>query len=74
MVQDHVQHHAVGGRLLVIQGIGQSQLDIAEAFRATAHPRQLQHRRAVLQGGDAGEASRQFRQKTAVAGADFQGR
>ncbi|MDT4857304.1 hypothetical protein FQZ97_917240 [compost metagenome] len=74
MVQDHVQHHAIGGRLLVIQGIGEPEFDVAEAFRVAAHPRQLQHRHAVVQRGDLGKAPGQVRQETAVAGADFQRR
>ncbi|MCY1352926.1 hypothetical protein D9M69_392510 [compost metagenome] len=72
MVQDHVQHHAVGGGLLVIQGIGQSQFDIAETLFVTAHPCQLQHRRAVVQRRDPAEAPCQVRQESTVAGADFQ--
>lgn len=74
MVQHHVQHHAVGRRLGCLQGVGQLQVNIAQALADAALASQFEHGRAVVQGGDAGKASRQFRQEGAVTGADLQRR
>ncbi|MNN11290.1 hypothetical protein D3C81_1242440 [compost metagenome] len=72
MVQDHVQHNAVGLHIRCTQCIGQLQVYVTEALALADLARQVEHGRAVVQRGDLGEASRQVGQETAVAWADLQ--
>ncbi len=74
MVQHHVQHHAIGLKACAIQCIGQLQADVSQLFTFTYLTRQFEHRRAVVQRGYGAEATGQFRQKSTIAGADFNGR
>ena len=68
VVQDHVQHHAIGRFGGILQGIGQFQADVAQSFFLAALARQFQHRRAVVQRRDLAETPGEFRQEPAVPG------
>ncbi|MNN18264.1 hypothetical protein D3C81_1314700 [compost metagenome] len=72
MVQDHVQHNAVGCHIRCIQCIGQLQVHIVQAFALADLAGQLEHGRAVVQRGDRAEAPCQVREEAAVTGADLQ--
>lgn len=72
VMQHHVQHHAVGARVSVLEGIGQVQLHIVQALLLAALAGEFEHRLAVVQGGHPGEAACQLRQEAPVTRANFQ--
>ena len=73
VVQHHIQYQAIGGRVVIVQRVGQLQPDVVQAFLDATCTRQFKHRRAVIQCQYLLKASRQLRQKTTVAGADLHG-
>ncbi|MNI45624.1 hypothetical protein D3C81_1315180 [compost metagenome] len=70
-MQHHVQYNAIGLEAHAVQGIGQLQADVTQHLPFAHFARQFEHRLAVVQRCDLGEAARQLRQKSAVSGADF---